>query len=176
LRLRSRGKGDQVIQALSRVSGGVRFDWVMAMLSAVFVGGPFLDGWAHTHGRVDQSFFTPGHAVFYAGHAAAMGFLTFQGAYPVALVIAAGAGGVLADLLRAWLRPMVGRPATWRLFAFVVPAVFYCCYFVALIATKGIAWSVHLWTGSIMLAGLTGWLLNYLVLPSRSSDLAPGGL
>ncbi|MBI1294763.1 hypothetical protein GC175_07370 [bacterium] len=47
--------------------GGVRFDWVMAILSAVFVGGLFLDGWAHNHGRVDTSFFTPWHAFFYAG-------------------------------------------------------------------------------------------------------------
>jgi hypothetical protein len=47
----------------------IRFDWVMAILSAAFVGGLFLDGWAHTHGRVDQSFFTPWHAVFYAGYA-----------------------------------------------------------------------------------------------------------
>lgn len=109
-------------------------------------------------------------------NAAAMGFLTFQAAYPVALVIAAGAGGVLADLLRARLRPTVGRPAAWRLFAFVVPAVLYLCYFVALMVTEGIRWSVHLWTGSIMLAGLTGWLLSYLVLPSRSWDVAPGGL
>jgi hypothetical protein len=42
----------------------------MALLAAVFVGGLFLDGWAHTHGKVDQSFFTPWHAVFYAGYAA----------------------------------------------------------------------------------------------------------
>src|SRR6266508_3210614 len=51
-------------------SASVGFDWAMAVLSAVFVGGIFLDGWAHTHGRVDQSFFTPWHAVFYAGYAA----------------------------------------------------------------------------------------------------------
>jgi hypothetical protein len=339
-------------QELSRVSGGVGFNWLMAVLSAVFVGGIFLDGWAHTHGRVDQSFFTPWHAVFYAGYAAvasalvtsllrshargypweralppgyglsllgalifavggagdliwhtlfgieagveallspthlalalglgliasgpvraawqrpelvsgwaaqgpmllaltvtlsiltffteyahplvypaaggghpyggseglgvasillqtvvlmgtillvvrfgtlpagalalmvtlnaaAMGFLTFHGTYPVALVIAAGAGGLSADLLRARLRPVPGRPAAWRLFAFIVPAVFYFCYFFALRVTEGIAWSVHLWTGSIMLAGLTGWLLSYLVLPSRSSEVAHGGL
>lgn len=339
-------------QALSRVSGGIGFDWVMAVLSAVFVGGLFLDGWAHTHGRVDQSFFTPWHAVFYAGYAAvvaalvtsllrshargypweralppgyglsllgafifavggagdliwhtlfgieagveallspthlalalglgliasgpvraawrrpelvsgwagqgpmllaltvtlsvltffteyahplvypaagaghpyggseglgvasillqtvvlmgtillvarfgtlpagaltlmitlnaaAMGFLTFHGAYPVTLVIAAGAGGLLADLLRTRVRPTPGRPAAWRLFAFVVPAVFYFCYFLGLRVTEGIAWSVQLWTGSIMLAGLTGWLLSYLVLPSRSSEVAPGSL
>ncbi len=339
-------------QELSRVWGGVGFDWVMAVLSAVFVGGLFLDGWAHTHGRLDQSFFTPWHAVFYAGYAAvaaalvalllrnhargypweralppgyglsllgalvfalggagdliwhtlfgieagveallspthlalalglgliasgpvraawhrpepvsgwagqepmllaltvtlsiltffteyahpivyaaagaghpyggseglgvasillqtvmlmgtillvvrfgtlpagaltlmvtlnaaAMGLLTFHGAYPMTLVIAAGASGLLADLLRARLRPMAGRPAAWRLFAFVVPAVFYFCYFLGLRVTEGIAWSVHLWAGSIMLAGLTGWLLSYLVLPSRSSEVSRGGV
>jgi hypothetical protein len=54
----------------SRRPGGVGFDWVLAVLSAVFVGGVYLDGWAHAHGRVDQSFFTPWHAVFYAGYAA----------------------------------------------------------------------------------------------------------
>jgi hypothetical protein len=46
------------------------FDRLMALLSAWLVGGLFLDGWAHTHGRVDQSFFTPWHAVFYSGFAA----------------------------------------------------------------------------------------------------------
>jgi hypothetical protein len=47
------------------------FDWLMALLSAWLVGGLFLDGWAHAHGRVDQSFFTPWHAVFYSGFAVA---------------------------------------------------------------------------------------------------------
>ena len=40
----------------------------MSALSAWLVGGFFLDGWAHTHGKVDQSFFTPWHAVLYSGH------------------------------------------------------------------------------------------------------------
>src|SRR4029077_1895831 len=36
-----------------------RFDGLVAVLSAVFIGGLYLDGWAHVHGHVDQSFFTP---------------------------------------------------------------------------------------------------------------------
>jgi hypothetical protein len=39
-------------------------------LSALFTGGVFLDGWAHTHGRVDDSFLTPWHAVLYSGYLA----------------------------------------------------------------------------------------------------------
>ncbi len=49
--------------------GGLHFDWLMAIVSAIFVGGLFLDGWAHNHGKVDQSFFTPWHAFFYGGFA-----------------------------------------------------------------------------------------------------------
>jgi hypothetical protein len=328
----------------SRWAGGVGFDWMVAALSTTFVGGLFLDGWAHTHGRVDQSFFTPWHAVFYAsyaviasalvgalfghrarghpwwrafpagyglsllgalvfaaagagdllwhllfgieagvqailspthlglalgmglmvsgpvratwrrvgpasgwlaqaptivaltsmlsvltfftmyahpivqpaagaGHpyagseglgiasivlqtgllmgtilsvlrfgrlpagalgvlialnAAAMGFLNFHGSYPLALVVAAGAAGFLADCWQALLRPAASRPTAWRLFAFVVPATFYLGYFLALMLTEGLAWSIHLWTGSIVYAGIAGWLLSYLAVPPRS--------
>ena len=51
------------------------FDWTMTILSAVFVGGLFLDGWAHTHGRVDETFFTPWHAALYSGFLATALFL-----------------------------------------------------------------------------------------------------
>ena len=45
----------------------VEFDWVVVLLEALWVGGVFVDGWAHAHGKVDQSFFTPWHAILYAG-------------------------------------------------------------------------------------------------------------
>ena len=45
----------------------VRFDWIVVLLEAWWVGGVFVDGWADNHGKVDQSFFTPWHAVLYAG-------------------------------------------------------------------------------------------------------------
>jgi len=75
--------------------------------------------------------------------------------------------------LYAGIRPTTTRPVAWRLFAFAAPAVFYLCYFLALLLTEGIAWSVHLSVGSIVLAGITGWLLSYLVLPPRSSGVTP---
>lgn len=55
--------------------GGLRYDWWMAVLGALFVGGLYLDGWAHNHGRVDQSFFTPWHAFFYGGFVLTAAFL-----------------------------------------------------------------------------------------------------
>lgn len=55
------------LAARSTPAASHRFDWIVAALSAYFVGGLYLDGWAHAHGKVDQSFFTPWHAALYSG-------------------------------------------------------------------------------------------------------------
>lgn len=52
-----------------RLLGGLVYDWIMMLLSTLFLGGLYLDGWAHNHGKVDDSFFTIWHAFFYAGFA-----------------------------------------------------------------------------------------------------------
>ncbi len=44
------------------------FDYCAAGLSLWFLFGLFLDGWAHNHGRVDDTFFTPWHLVLYSGY------------------------------------------------------------------------------------------------------------
>ena len=45
------------------------FDWLMAGLGALFIGGLYIDGWAHNHlGRI-ETFFTPWHAMFYGSFA-----------------------------------------------------------------------------------------------------------
>jgi hypothetical protein len=75
--------------------------------------------------------------------------------------------GLVADGLRSQLQPTPERPWAFRLFAFVIPVVFYLFYFEALLLMKGWWWSVHLWTGAVALAGLVGWLLSYLILPPR---------
>lgn len=79
---------------------------------------------------------------------------------PVALL-----AGLAADGLRAWLRPSSERPAAVRLFAFSVPATLFALYFLALALTGGVTWTIHLWTGAIMLAGVVGLLLSYLAAP-----------
>jgi hypothetical protein len=72
---------------------------------------------------------------------------------------------LVGDGLLALLRPAPQRPWAFRLFAFVMPVVFYLCYFGALWLLKGWWWSVHLWAGVIVLAGLVGGLLSYGLLP-----------
>ncbi len=46
--------------------GGAGWDWSQALLVAFVAGGAYLDGWAHNHGKVDDSFLTPWHAVLYS--------------------------------------------------------------------------------------------------------------
>jgi hypothetical protein len=38
-------------------------------------------------------------------------------------------------------------------------------YFFAIQMLHGIAWVIHLWVGSIVLAGVVGLLLSYLLVP-----------
>ena len=83
------------------------------------------------------------------------------------LIVPVMLAGLMADGLRSALKPSPQRPWAFRLFAVVVPVLFYLSYFVALLLLKGFWWSVHLWTGAIVLAGLAGLLLSYLVVPPQ---------
>ncbi len=84
------------------------------------------------------------------------------GPYP--LIAVAVLGGLAGDLLAWRLQPSADRPGPLRLFAFAVPAVLYLFYFIALmVAGGGIWWSIHFWTGAVVLAGVVGVLLSYLV-------------
>ena len=52
----------------------VRFDWIFVVLCGWILVGAFTDGWAHSHGRTDETFFTPWHALLYSGFVAAVVF------------------------------------------------------------------------------------------------------
>jgi|GEM_PF-2016261 len=84
--------------------------------------------------------------------------------YPQILV-AVFVAGIAADVLYSLLRPSAVRVHALRLFAFAVPAILFALFFVILIITAGIWWSVHLWTGAVFLAGVIGLLLSYLTHP-----------
>jgi hypothetical protein len=83
--------------------------------------------------------------------------------YP--LVPAAVAAGAMADVLLRLVRPSPARPLAFRTFAFVAPVVYYGLYFLAVWRARGLGWSIHLWVGSIVLAGAVGLLISYLVVP-----------
>jgi hypothetical protein len=56
----------------------LRFDWWMTGLSMLFMAGLWVDGWAHFHGQVDDSFFTPWHFLFYGSFGIVALFLGYQ--------------------------------------------------------------------------------------------------
>jgi hypothetical protein len=62
----ARSESDQ-LATQARPAGRLLFDWSSSILSAWLIGGQYLDGWAHSHGKVDDVFFTPWHAVLYSG-------------------------------------------------------------------------------------------------------------
>lgn len=80
-------------------------------------------------------------------------------------------GGLAADIAYRFLQPSPEEPASVRLFAFLVPAMFYVLYFVdlaivgPLIFQGGILWSVPFWAGAPVIAGITGFLLSYVMIP-----------
>ncbi len=81
------------------------------------------------------------------------------------LIPAALGAGLIGDLFLWRLKPSATRSSALRLVAFAMPAIFYGCYFLALRLTQGLAWTIALWMGSIVLAGIVGLLLSYLLLP-----------
>ncbi|MBI3660833.1 hypothetical protein HY230_10255, partial [Candidatus Acetothermia bacterium] len=84
-------------------------------------------------------------------------------ALPQALMFG-GIAGLFADLLLWQLRPSLQRLWAYRVFAFTAPLALYGVYFAMLQLSKGISWTVHLWTGALVLTGVVGFLLSYTVL------------
>jgi hypothetical protein len=89
---------------------------------------------------------------------------------PLPLIGAAILAGLIGDALLLWLRPSPDRILAFRAVAFAVPAAQYLLYFIAVMLWARVSWSVHMWTGAIVIAGGVGWLLSYLmVAPGRSA-------
>jgi hypothetical protein len=81
---------------------------------------------------------------------------------PVVAVVSLLAG-LLVDLLYTVLKPTVERKEALHLFAFLAPIVIQTTYFLTLLATSGVVWEVNLWMGSIILSGMVGLLLSFLL-------------
>ncbi|HEU4867723.1 MAG TPA: hypothetical protein VFV09_08350 [Actinomycetota bacterium] len=83
------------------------------------------------------------------------------------LIGAAVAGGLLADVAAAALKPATDKPNALRAFAAFAPVALWGTYTATLAMTDGIVWAPELWAGSIMWTGLVGLGLSLLILPPR---------
>ncbi len=80
-----------------------------------------------------------------------------------ALLPSALATGLIADLLLRWSAPAREYPVREAFFACAVPMVWSALYFLTLSLTQRVAWSLPLWMGAILLAGVVGWGLSVLL-------------
>jgi hypothetical protein len=83
-------------------------------------------------------------------------------------VLIAGIAGLLTDLAYYFLHPGPEEPlVNYRFFAMLVPSFLFLTYFLVLqFATPtGVVWTIHLSVGSIVVSGVLGLLLTYLIKP-----------
>lgn len=106
--------------------------------------------------------------LIFSVNALLMGFQ--NGRYPALHVLSMVLAGLIADGLLAWLRPSAQRLPALRLFSFLVPALMLTLYFAAAQLTTGIWWSVHVWTGVVVMSGMVGLLLSLVVAPGLSRN------
>lgn len=108
-------------------------------------------------GGLTVCFGIPGIASGVAGHT-------------LALVPAVVVAGVVADGLVAVWSPRPGATRAVRGFGTLVPLSFAASYVLLLQRSAGVPWSVHVWAGTVVMAGLAGLLVTYVVDPGWSGE------
>ena len=79
--------------------------------------------------------------------------------------------GVIADVLYWWLKPSLPKKLQLQLFSFLVPFCLLGLYFLALLIHTDLYWSVHLWTGTMVMAGIGGVLMSGLFVSAKKNIL-----
>lgn len=86
----------------------------------------------------------------------------FEFAIPVVVA------GLVGDGLVRWRPPTPDAAIGLRAFGALVPAVFVAGYLAIFEATIGIAWTVHVWSGAVVLAAFAGLLVTYAIVPDAA--------
>jgi hypothetical protein len=95
--------------------------------------------------------------------------LNIQAAF-AGVAIAAGAVG---DLMLWRLRPSIDRVRELRIFAFLLPVVYFAIYLGVVIVMLGTGWTVHSLTGTVLLSGVIGLLLSFVFLGGNNPPRSP---
>src|SRR5579884_2349175 len=150
---------------------------MLASVTFIYAVFSFFTEYANPFIRLTASFiYSPQYHAINTSISLGLISILFQAALMTALVLLVirrftlPFGGLAADLLYRIIRPSLKRPDMLHLFAFAMPAVYYLCYFLNMAIFQGIQWSIHLWLGSVFMAGIVGLLLSYLVVPMKGGE------
>lgn len=88
------------------------------------------------------------------------------------LLLAALAGGLVTDLALRSRSPIARRHSL--VFGLVLPATLWSVYFAAGALSGELAWPAELWSGAVLLAGLSGLALSALAEPTAVPEVAAG--
>lgn len=86
------------------------------------------------------------------------------------VAVAALVAGLVADAWLTQIQPVERNLRSLRLFSFAIPFILFCVYSALTLGQYGTWWSVHLWAGAPVLAGIAGLLLSFLVWPMHMPD------
>jgi hypothetical protein len=82
-----------------------------------------------------------------------------------ALILAAVIGGLLGDVA---MRLTGTSGLGLRVAAALVPALLWAVYMAAIQISYGMQWEIHLWTGTIVVGAMAGYLLSFVAVPPAS--------
>ena len=88
----------------------------------------------------------------------ATGMVLLRGEY-YGIAIAGILGGLAVDILYLLINPQK-TDRRLSLFSLLAPILLFAVYFANLTITDHIIWSVHIWTGAIMISGIIGLLMS----------------
>jgi hypothetical protein len=109
--------------------------------------------------------------VILVGNTLLMSWFHLKEVYPYPqTVLAVVVAALIAEALYRRLKPSITNTTALRVFSFAVPAVLFAAFFINLLTTAGIWWSIHKWAGSIFYAGGAGLLLSYLITPTAKAN------
>lgn len=79
-------------------------------------------------------------------------------------ILTALVAGLLIDILYQKFCSLALREKHVRIFGTLAPIILFTTYVVSLFLFDAISWSVHMWAGMILISGITGFLMTYLVI------------
>ncbi len=88
--------------------------------------------------------------------------------YELLIVPAAFAAGLVADVIvKKYDFASATNRFGWRKLGALIPSTYLLVFFLLLKATDHVWWSIHMWLGTVTVAGLAGLLFSYVAAPPR---------